>query len=363
MLLNKFHPRQLAIVGYSGSGKTTLIEKLLFHFRKQQLLVGIIKHDTHHLNLDKEGKDSYRFWQAGATAVVAHNQHEQFSRIKASYNLREEYFQSCDFLLVEGHKHSEFPKIVFLDENMSLWHDFDDDKKKTAIAFIGTLNKCPIKTERPYFQRDAVQEIAHFILDYFKQQTASIALKGLIVAGGHSSRMGQDKSKLNYHGLAQYKWAYNLLKNAELDAYISCRPDQNFDLPIIKDTVLGQGPLGGILSALQAYPNTAFLTIAVDQPNLTLETVQHLIHQRNSFRHASAYTDQEQLEPLCCVYEPSFKAIGFNALGKDECSPKRILENAHTQRIPVPRPDDLANSNTQQDYHQLQQLIASPHET
>ena len=56
----------IAIAAYSGTGKTTLIERLLPALRSRGLRVAVVKHDGHRFDIDREGKDSWRFTQAGA---------------------------------------------------------------------------------------------------------------------------------------------------------------------------------------------------------------------------------------------------------------------------------------------------------
>ena len=58
-----------AFSGFSGSGKTTLIEKLIPVFKRRGYRVAVIKHDAHDFEIDKEGKDTYRFREAGADRV------------------------------------------------------------------------------------------------------------------------------------------------------------------------------------------------------------------------------------------------------------------------------------------------------
>jgi len=60
-------PPVFIFVGHSGSGKTTLVEKLIPELTRRGLRVATIKHAHHKVVLDKEGKDSWRYKQAGAT--------------------------------------------------------------------------------------------------------------------------------------------------------------------------------------------------------------------------------------------------------------------------------------------------------
>ena len=61
--------RVISFVGYSGSGKTTFIEKLIVELKNRNLKLAVIKHDAHNFEYDREGKDTYRFYQAGADVV------------------------------------------------------------------------------------------------------------------------------------------------------------------------------------------------------------------------------------------------------------------------------------------------------
>ena len=108
------HIPVFGIVGYSGSGKTVLIEKLLGEFRRLGLRAGVIKHDAHGLTLDWEGKDSWRFTQAGAavTAVVSASQTMIVESRSLSPEELAERVQGVDLILAEGFKDAPWPKLL-----------------------------------------------------------------------------------------------------------------------------------------------------------------------------------------------------------------------------------------------------------
>jgi molybdopterin-guanine dinucleotide biosynthesis protein B len=58
------------VAAASNSGKTTLIEKVVTILKARGLRVAVVKHASVGFDLDKPGKDSWRFQQAGADTVI-----------------------------------------------------------------------------------------------------------------------------------------------------------------------------------------------------------------------------------------------------------------------------------------------------
>lgn len=118
--LKKHPPPLLAFSGYSGSGKTTLIEKLIAFLISYGLRVAAVKHDAHDFEIDKEGKDSWRFTQAGAEAVLLSSQKKSallqtYRADELTLDLRQaavKYFLQYDIVLVEGYRLQEIPRVL-----------------------------------------------------------------------------------------------------------------------------------------------------------------------------------------------------------------------------------------------------------
>lgn len=98
-------------VGYSGSGKTTLIEKLVEIFSASGLRVAVIKDAHHGFDMDRPGKDSFRFREAGASQVIVRSDSRwaMLSEIrspKEKPDLKEllGYLKGTDLVLIEGFK-------------------------------------------------------------------------------------------------------------------------------------------------------------------------------------------------------------------------------------------------------------------
>jgi len=102
----------ISIVGEKNSGKTTLIEELIVMLRDYGS-VGCIKH-AQELALD-ESKDTTRLFNAGAELVIGASEHAtlKLSRGKSlKEHLKDMADSGMDFVLVEGFKSSDLPKIA-----------------------------------------------------------------------------------------------------------------------------------------------------------------------------------------------------------------------------------------------------------
>lgn len=106
----------ISFIAKSGTGKTTLLEQVISELKNRGYRLGVVKHDAHNFDIDKPGKDSYRFSAAGADTMLITSseklamvkKHDQSPEIE---ELVETYFDDVDLVLTEGFKHSSLPKI------------------------------------------------------------------------------------------------------------------------------------------------------------------------------------------------------------------------------------------------------------
>lgn len=105
----------ITFVGKSGTGKTTFLEKLIPELKRRDLRLAVLKHDAHHFEMDRPGKDTYRFTAAGADVVTISNG-EKFALIeqpRSELSLSEiiSRLPPVDLVLTEGYKKNPYPKI------------------------------------------------------------------------------------------------------------------------------------------------------------------------------------------------------------------------------------------------------------
>lgn len=163
------HPPVLGIAAWSGTGKTTLLVQVLPLLREKGIRVGMIKHAHHAFDIDTPGKDSHELRKAGAgQMLVASDQrwalmHDHAERREPRLEELLALLQrdELDLILVEGFRHSAFPKIELHRPSLGRPLLFPEDPCVIALA-----SDAPVETDLPRLDLNSPQEVAVFIMDY-----------------------------------------------------------------------------------------------------------------------------------------------------------------------------------------------------
>lgn len=114
----------VSFVGHSNAGKTTLLCAIVSELKKRGYSVAVIKHTERVFSFkdfDTEGKDTFRFSEAGADYVVLSSEGFSFLEInKTSDMLEMTRLLKADFILIEGFKEEDIPKIVLTEKEEDL---------------------------------------------------------------------------------------------------------------------------------------------------------------------------------------------------------------------------------------------------
>ncbi len=114
----------------------------------------------------------------------------------------------------------------------------------------------------------------------------TINLSVAILAGGQSSRMGQNKALLTLHGksLIQHVLTTAEALNPAEILIVTNTPDSyaHLDYRMIADIHVGHGAISGIMSALSHSKTDHVLVIACDMPFVKTELLHLLINQAKS---------------------------------------------------------------------------------
>ena len=158
-------PPVFIFVGHSGSGKTTLVEKLLPELIRRGRRVATIKHAHHKVELDTEGKDSWRYKNAGAvmSMLVTTNALQLVADAadrREPLQLAERFLGEADMVLAEGFSHAPGAKIEVLRREC-------DRPPRCAIgdgliAIVTDVGEA--YPELPHFALDDIAGLADFVI-------------------------------------------------------------------------------------------------------------------------------------------------------------------------------------------------------
>lgn len=139
-------------------------------------------------------------------------------------------------------------------------------------------------------------------------------VRGYVLAGGESTRFGRDKALVPFGDVPLLLRTVDLARTCTTSVSVVSAPrkycDLDAQLEILEDRWPGQGPLGGIITALEntaeIVPGSTWnLILSCDMPFLTGDWLQFLVDRaRHSSTDVQAIVPQSAhgLEPLCACY-------------------------------------------------------------
>jgi len=290
------------IAGWSRSGKTTLIVELVRHFAARKLKIAVIKHDVHGLNTDREGKDSDRFFRAGADVLLC-GPGESLGRVHlvdsaslqaAVSRLDTEY----DLILIEGNKSANLARKVWLLRDVT----------ETCPPDVPGIARVLAPKE------DRFGIVSAMVEEWLQKRIQTTPLYAGILFGGRSQRMGQPKHLLSIDGKT---WLEHIVATVQPSVQqvvllgTGKVPPSLCALPVLPDAPHKHGWLAGILAAMRWNPHVSWLFAACDLPQISSVAVGWLTRQRGPGVWAilPRLPGAQGVEPLFAFYE--FRARPF----------------------------------------------------
>lgn len=329
----------LGICGWSGAGKTTLIESIVRNQTALGRKICVIKHDAHQIQVDREGKDSFRFFYSGADVVVTnadefffrghHGDHWAVHRIIRSLAPR------YDGFLVEGHKHSRLPRKIWLRHPEKL------DVPEVTQGFEDVIERSNAALEK-------VSALFESILSECWQRSP---VSGAVLIGGESSRFGEAKHLAKsgdrtwveriVDAMAPHLSSIVLIGRGKV-------PESLSTLLRLPDVPGVAGPIAGIRAAFRWNPGTSWIVAPCDVPQLHGDAIAWLLNQRAIGRDAvlPVLDEDGPVEPL-----PAFYDYRCGPFFEEMDSPRRIADVARVccPVVPPPLRESWHNVNSLRD--------------
>ena len=158
-------PPVFIFVGHSNAGKTTFVEKLIPELTRRGRRVATIKHAHHKVELDQEGKDSWRYKNAGASMSMlvttsALQLVADATEDRDPQQLAERFLGEADLVLAEGFSLSPGDKIEIL--RRACGKPPRCTPEDGVIALVSDMDE--VYPELPHFALDDVVGLADFLL-------------------------------------------------------------------------------------------------------------------------------------------------------------------------------------------------------
>src|SRR5690606_18465461 len=288
--LGEFGRNELAILGTS-CGLINELAKCLIQQLSTDFSIAYV--DASHHAADKmEAEGSDNSSHHAMMQMTENVSYTQFSTHRPlSVFDKRNLFNKEDLVLLNGNHFTGKSQILIVDAKKDLEKKLN---RLTDVVLIVLKDQStffpdnlkehfPQWEQKPVFFLEETQRIALWMKEWMGENISPI--NGLVLAGGKSQRMEKDKGGLIYYDKNQREHVMGLIQPFCSQVFLSCNTEQKLlfknTYPIIEDSFLGLGPMGGILSAFRQDPNAAWLTVACDLPYLSESTLKYLIAHRN----------------------------------------------------------------------------------
>lgn len=183
-------------------------------------------------------------------------------------------------------------------------------------------------------------------------------LRGIVMCGGKSRRMGTDKGLIPIHDTCWAAFMAAKLATTSLPVSISINNTQQqqyraffSDEELIIDSLNIGGPLNGLLSVHAQYPDDDLLLLACDMISMQSETLSRLINIYTTEASCDFYVYQnvDFAEPLCAIYtSQGLKKLIQNQApaSLQNSSLQKVLNEGITKHLTIAEPESFKNQNT-----------------
>lgn len=188
-------------------------------------------------------------------------------------------------------------------------------------------------------------------------------ISAVILAGGKSSRMGQDKSLMDFNqekSMAQY--LYEKLEKIFEDVYISSKEDKFDFLASKQNLILDSSDIFSPMVALESIFTTIdkqkIFIITVDMPLILSESIIKLLEDsNNSLYEIVIVKDKDNnIHNLCGVFDKSVLNKIEQYIKDDIHKINYLIKNSRHKIIKFDSREEFLNLNTPQEYQKALQV-------
>ena len=183
-------------------------------------------------------------------------------------------------------------------------------------------------------------------------------ITGIILSGGKSSRMGEEKGLAMLNNKPLITYALSAIEPLCTRVLISANQHQadylKFGHEVVPDKHSSVGPLAGLSACLERSTTQLNVVLSCDVPFVNEGLFSYLLSQHDNQQLVVPVHDGF-IEPLCGIYATNVLWYVNEAIAKQDFKMMHIVEALHTLKVDIDAsldfytPDLFANINTQKD--------------
>ena len=182
-----------------------------------------------------------------------------------------------------------------------------------------------------------------------------MSLTAIILAGGKSSRMGQDKAFIPWKGKRFIEHSIAAAEKVAPRVILSGDKQRllEFGLEVIEDAEEGKGPVYGLASCFSQVETENALVLSCDVPQVSASDLEYFIQNHEPKVDVTCYAYDGKAMPLIGVYSSSSFEAFIKAVKREEHKLFTVLSELNVNTIDYKGVDGLMNINTPQDLKAL----------
>ncbi len=182
----------------------------------------------------------------------------------------------------------------------------------------------------------------------------------VILSGGRSSRMQQDKALLpfgGYDSLAEFQ--YRRLSQLFSKVYISSKNNKfDFNVEIIEDIYKSSSPLVALVSIFELLEEIEeIFLLSVDAPFVDKSVIDILYKNNSSVYDVVVAQSSNGLEPLCAIYHRSCLVEAKKALDANRHKLHSLFKNLNIKIVKIENASVFMNLNYPSEYEQAKKSL------
>jgi molybdopterin-guanine dinucleotide biosynthesis protein A len=181
----------------------------------------------------------------------------------------------------------------------------------------------------------------------------------VILCGGKSSRMGEDKSLLPFSSSSLTQYQFDRLKPYFKNIYLSSKINK-FDFISDNELLLDENkdvfsPILALNTIFNKFENQKIFIITVDTPLVSIESISKLIEESKDVDICVAQT--EKIHNLCGVFSSNISLAIKNMIENNIHKIGYLIKNNKFKIVEFPNDSEFININNQNDYEKALSYI------